>query len=59
MQEMINMDKDFSKALQGFDKVWHRVQQAKPRENSAGAKNGRNVPMPPKRNGSRARRFEP
>ena len=54
------MDNDFSKALQGFDKVWRRVQQAKPKHNSAHGRTPQKPPMPPKRkNNSRAKRFEP
>ena len=58
---MIIMDKDFSTALEGFDKVWRRVQQAKPKEHHSANKRGHKPPpLPQKRqNNSRARRFEP
>ena len=53
------MDNDFSKALQGFDKVWQRVRQAKPDNSSAQNKTVQKPPLPPKnKNSSRARRFE-
>ena len=54
------MDNDFSKALQGFDKVWQRVQRAKPHSNSNRSEAAKKPPVPPKnKNNSRARRFEP
>ena len=54
------MDNDFAKALQGFDKVWRRVQQAKPAQPSTQGKANKKPPLPPRsKNNSRARRFEP
>ena len=47
------MDIDYSKALQGFDEIWRRVQQPKPQQE-------RPRPAPRKQKSSgRAKRFNP
>ena len=48
------MDIDYSKALQGFDEIWRRVQQPKPQK----SERPRPAPLKHKPSG-RAKRFNP